>query len=103
LDHDVGLPGADGARTGVARDKVAEGIREATVDAVTHYHPRSGLYGREKAGGRRWGLTHQFILGGPARFAGMGREIIGSDVRVRPVAGCKCRRDAGTNVERPGT
>jgi hypothetical protein len=82
---------------------MAEGIREAALDAVAHHHPRAGLGGGKKPGGRRWGVTHQFILGGPARFAGMGREIIGSDVRVRPAAGCKCRRDAGTNVERPGT
>jgi hypothetical protein len=40
----------------------------------------------------------------PARFAGKGWEIIGSDVNSpAEAAGCKNRRVAGTNVERPGT
>jgi hypothetical protein len=41
-NHDVGLPRADGARTGVARYQVPQRISEAALDAVPHHHPRSG-------------------------------------------------------------
>ncbi len=103
-NDDVGLPGADGAGTGVATQQVSQGVREAALDLVAHHHPGSRLSRGKETRWRRYWLTHQFILGGPARFAGMGWEIIGSDVRLR-----LCRRmqePAGRrnpNVERPGT
>jgi hypothetical protein len=102
-NYDVGLPGSDGAGTGVAGDQVAQGVREAVLEPVADHHPCSGFgCGKEPCGGRR--LTHQFILGVPARFAGTGWGIIGSDVKSpAAAAGCKNRRVAGTNVERPGT
>ena len=79
-DDDVGLPGADGAGTSVARQQVAQGVCEATFDPVAHHHPGAGLGRGKEAGGCRYWLTHQFILGRPARFAGTGWGIIGSDV-----------------------
>jgi hypothetical protein len=82
---------------------VAQGVRQAVLEPVADHHACSGFgCGKEPCRGRR--LTHQFILGAPARFAGTGWEIIGSDVKSpAAAAGCKNRRVAGTNVERPGT
>jgi hypothetical protein len=82
---------------------VTKRIRQPVAKPVPDHHACSGRGGGKKPGGRRR-LTHQFILGRPARFAGTGWEIIGSDVKSpATAAGCKNRRVAGTNVERPGT
>lgn len=103
-DDDVGLPGADGARTGVAQHQVAQRIGEAAFDPVAHHHAGAGRGGCQERSRGGAGQTHQFILGLSARFAGTGWEIIGSDVKSPAlVAGCNNRRVAGTNVERPGT
>lgn len=62
-NDDVGPAGTDGAGTGVARQQVAQGVREATFNPVAHHHPGSGLSrGKEADGGGHW-QTHQFILG----------------------------------------
>lgn len=61
-NDDVGLPGADGAGTGVARDEVAQGVGEAFLDPVPHHHAGSGSSGGKETGGRGGGQTHQFIL-----------------------------------------
>jgi len=103
-NHDVGLPGADGTGTGVAGQQMSQRVREAALDLVAHHHPGAWLGRGEEARWRRYWLTHQFILGCPARFAGTGWEIIGSDVRYRLC--CRMQEPAGRrnpNVERPGT
>jgi hypothetical protein len=44
-DDDVGLPGADGARTAVARYQVPQCVSEAAFNPVPHHHPGSGRCG----------------------------------------------------------
>ena len=83
---------------------MAQGVGEAALDPVAHHHPGSRFGCSKETGGRSRGQTHQFILGGPARFAGTGWGIIGSDVKSpADAAGRNSRRVAGTNVERPLT
>ena len=62
-NDDVGPAGSDGAGTGVARQQVAQGIRQAAFNPVAHHHPGSRFSrGQETDGGGCW-QTHQFILG----------------------------------------
>jgi hypothetical protein len=38
-NYDVGLPGSDGAGTGVARQQVPQRVRKPVVDPVPHHDP----------------------------------------------------------------
>jgi len=103
-NDDVGLPGADGTGTGVTGQQVAQRVGVASLDAVAHHNPGAGLGSSKEADRVGYWLTHQFILGVPARFAGTAWGIISSDVRLRPC--CRTQEPAGCrnpNVERPGT
>lgn len=80
-NDDVGLPRTDGTRSGVARHQVAQCVGQAFLDPVPDHHARAGHRGGQESSGGGRGQTHQFILGLPARFAGTGWEIIGSDVK----------------------
>lgn len=59
-DLDVGLSGADGARTVADGEQVAEGIDEAVVQAVSDNYPCSGYGIEQEILGP--GQIHQFIV-----------------------------------------